>query len=61
MSKDQIKEEINEVLDHLPQDALERLLQVLRGLRGSANSMFSTDHLEKILMEDHQLLRKLAQ
>ena len=60
MSKEQIKGEINEVLDNLPQDALERLLHVLKGLRSSTKSMFSADQVEKVLREDHQLLRKLA-
>ena len=61
MSKDQLKDQINEVLDHLPQDALERLLQVLRGMNTSTQTMFSPEQVERVLREDHELLRRLAQ
>jgi len=61
MSKDEIKYEINKVLDQFSSNALEELLSFLKGLEqkhkpGSLNA----DHLQKILSEDKELLQKLA-
>ena len=61
MSKDEIKNEINRVLDHFSNQALTELLTFLKQLESQNDSSFldSTD-LQKILSEDKQLLEKLA-
>ena len=53
MSKDEIKTEINKVLDHLPDKTLEDILQLLRKIEQNL--------LDNILKEDANLLHKLAQ
>ena len=61
MSKEEIKYEINKVLDQFSDKALEELLTFLKQL-GSTNSaaLQNSNDLQKILTEDHQLLEKLA-
>ena len=61
MSKEEIKDEINKVLDEFSDKALEELLTFLKQL-GSKDSaaLQSSNDLQKILSEDHQLLEKLA-
>jgi len=62
MSKDEIKYEINKLLDHFSDKALEELLSFLQQLEASNNSTLSNPNaLHKILSEDKQLLDKLAQ
>ena len=62
MSKDEIKHEINKVLDHFSDKALEELLTFLRQLEASNSpAILNSDHFSKILSEDQQLLEKLAQ
>lgn len=62
MSKDQIKYEINRVLDNFSDKALEELLTFLKQLESQNNNSFpSSSDLQKILSEDKQLLEKLAQ
>ena len=61
MSKDEIKYEINKVLDDFSDKALEELLTFLRQLKPANNVTLSSDQLQKILSEDKQLLEKLAQ
>ncbi|HLK28895.1 MAG TPA: hypothetical protein VKT28_09945 [Puia sp.] len=61
MSKDEIKYEINKVLDHLPDEALEKLLSYLKRLDNDEPSfLFDKMTIEKILSEDKELLQKLA-
>lgn len=60
MSKDEIKLEINKVLDEFSTNALEELLSFLKQLEQKKGS-FKKDHLQKILSEDKELLKKLAQ
>jgi hypothetical protein len=61
MSKEEIKYEINKVLDQFSDKALEELLTFLKQL-GSTDSaaLQNSSDLQKILSEDHQLLEKLA-
>lgn len=62
MSKEEIKYEISKVLDHFSDKALEELLVFIKNLdnkNGSSISIKST--LDKILLEDKDLLAKLAQ
>jgi hypothetical protein len=61
MSKDQIKYEINQVLDHFPDTVLEELLAFLKQLEQSSGQGVNQEHLHKILTEDNALLSRLAQ
>ena len=62
MSKDQIKYEINKVLDQFSNDALEELLAFLQQLEKRHKSdTINIDHLQKVISEDKELLQKLAQ
>jgi len=61
MSKEEIKYEINKVLDQFSDKALEELLTFVR-LLGSPDSaaLQNSSDLQKILSQDHQLLEKPA-
>jgi hypothetical protein len=62
MSKDEIKYEINRVLDNFSDQALSELLSFLKQLESqNDNSLLRSRDLQKILSEDKQLLEKLAQ
>ena len=62
MSKDQIRYEINKVLDLMPDKALEDLLSFLKNVEGnSSDSFLDNSRLKTILTEDKELLKKLAQ
>ncbi len=62
MSKEEIKTEINRVLDHLSDQTLEDILSLLKKIESSNTSVMSDQELfEKILSEDKDLLQKLAQ
>lgn len=62
MSKEEIKTEINRVLDHLSDQTLEDILSLLKKIKSSNTSVMSDQELfEKILSEDKDLLQKLAQ
>ena len=62
MSKDEIKSEINKLLDHFSDRALEELLFYLRHLENDKKYLLSDPTaLNKILSEDKELLAKLAQ
>ena len=61
MSKDEIKYQINKVLDHFSDKALEDLLTFLTNIEKThPASMFNANVLDKILNEDKELLEKLA-
>jgi len=62
MSKDEIKYEINRVLDKFSNDALEELLSFLKQLEErNKPAIVNSDVLQRILSEDRELLEKLAQ
>lgn len=62
MSKEEIKYEINKVLENFSDKALSELLSFLKELDAKQDSKAVTaSHLSKILTEDHGLLAKLAQ
>jgi len=61
MSKDQIKSEINKVLDHFSDKGLEEILDLLKKLDSQLPAANSADILQKILKEDNSLLERLAQ
>jgi hypothetical protein len=60
MSKEEIKYEINRILDQLPDQSLESLLSFLKELEAKRNQDLS-DNLQRILSDDHELLERLAQ
>lgn len=62
MSKQEIKEEINRVLDGFSDKALGELLSFLKEINAKQNINPSSNNLlDKILKEDKELLTKLAQ
>jgi hypothetical protein len=60
MSKDQIKSEINKVLDHFSNKGLEEILCLLKKLDSELPDN-NSGLLQKILTEDDYLLERLAQ
>lgn len=61
MSKQEIKYEINKVLDHFSDKALAELLSFLKSVEDKdAFSLFNSQTLNKILNEDKELLERLA-
>ena len=61
MSKEEIKHEINKVLERFSDKSLEELLSFLKSIETKNSALFDTDILKKILAEDKDLLQKLAQ
>ena len=62
MSKDEIKYEINRVLDNFSDDALKELLSFLKQLEEKKDpGSVDSEVLQTILSEDKELLAKLAQ
>ena len=62
MSKDEIKYEINRVLDNFSDDALKELLSFLKQLEEKKDpGSVDSEILQTILSEDKELLAKLAQ
>lgn len=59
MSKDQIKTEINKVLDNFSDNALNELLVYLKEMDSRSN-IYNPQDLYKILSEDKNLLERLA-
>jgi hypothetical protein len=61
MSKDEIKFEINKVLNQLSSEALEELLTFLKKIEQKQSpAILNSSHLQKILSEDSELLQRLA-
>lgn len=62
MTKTQIKSEIQKVLDNVPENMLHDILDFLKELQEQPVSKVKlTNNLRKILLEDKELLEKLAQ
>lgn len=62
MNTTEIKEEINRVIDSIPDEALEPVLQYLKSLQNIPTATINRSHLlSKILSEDKGLLERLAQ
>lgn len=59
MSKDQLKTEINKVLDHFSDKGLVEILNLLKTLDSHLPAN-SSDLLQKILKEDGHLLERFA-
>ena len=61
MSKEEIKGEINKVLDQLSDKTLEELLAMLKNMGDKQTvSILDRSTIDKILREDKNLLEKLA-
>ena len=60
MSKEEIKSEINKVLDKLSDKTLEDILSFLKNIGSSTPTLLDESNFEKILSEDKVLLQKLA-
>ncbi len=61
MSKDEIKSEINKVLDRFSDKTLADLLSFLKNIEDNQSfTLLDKSTLEKILTEDEDLLKKLA-
>ena len=62
MLSNQIKTEIQKVLDQVPESVLQDVLDFLKELQTkSADQIKLANNLRKILSEDRELLEKLAQ
>ena len=62
MTTQQIKSEIKNVLDKVPESVLNDILDFLRGYHDNTKDQIEmTRRLKKILTEDKNLLEKLAQ
>lgn len=62
MTKTEIKIEIQKVLDNVPENVLQDILELLKGLQSEPTERIKITHsLRKILSEDRELLEKLAQ
>ena len=62
MASKEIKEKINVVIEDIPEDALEDVLEYLKSLTNkSKNDIQMAQNLSKILEDDKNLLERLAQ
>jgi len=62
MSTAEIKMEIQQVLETVPEDALAGILDYLKQFQGqTAEQIELANHINKILTEDRALLERLAQ
>jgi hypothetical protein len=62
MATKEIKEQINIVIDNIPDDVLEDVLNYLKSLTDkSTSNIHLSQNLSKILQEDKNLLERLAQ
>lgn len=62
MTVKDLKIEIQKALDQVPEDHLEDVLHYLQDVqRKAAPEGVNAQHLQKILKEDRELLKKLAQ
>jgi hypothetical protein len=61
MTKTEIKNEIQKVLDNVPENVLQDILDLLKGLQDQPGDKLELTHsLRQILAEDKELLEKLA-
>ncbi len=62
MSNEELKKEIVKVLEDVPDEMLEDILEYLKFLTGtSKNKISMASNLRQIINEDKELLQKLAQ
>jgi hypothetical protein len=60
MTKAELKLEIQKVLDNVPENVLEDILSLLKGLQGKSADIELVHSLRQILTEDKDLLERLA-
>ena len=61
MSKNEVKDQINKVLDNVSDEALESILNYLKELISkSEEDLILSNNLNKILSEDKEVLERLA-
>jgi hypothetical protein len=61
MSKNEVKDQINKVLDNVSGEALESILNYLKELISKSETDFIlSNNLNKILSEDKEVLERLA-
>jgi hypothetical protein len=61
MSKNEVKDQINKVLDNVSDEALESILNYLKELISkSETDLILSNNLNKILSEDKEVLERLA-
>ena len=61
MTKNEIKEQINKVLDNVSDEALESILNYLKELISKSDTdLILSNNLNKILSEDKEVLERLA-
>lgn len=61
MSGQELKSEIQHVLDEMPEEILEDVLHYMKSIRNiSHQKLQMSSNLKKILQEDKELLQKLA-
>ncbi len=62
MTAVEIKKEINKVLDQVPETLLPEILNLVKGVQSDESSVSElASNFRKILSEDSELLRRLAQ
>jgi len=62
MSNEEIKQEINKTPDHFSQNALQDILSFLKQFKDQPSiSLFSAHHFTRAMIEDKELLKRLAQ
>ncbi len=62
MEQNDIKTEIHKVIDKFPAELLEDVLLYLKEIQEkNKTQLHNTQHLKKILTEERELLRRLAQ
>ena len=62
MATKEIKKEIDRVINSIPEDTLEEVLDYLKSLTNkSKKEVLLSQNLKKILKEDKELLERLAQ
>jgi hypothetical protein len=62
MTKTEIKIEIQKVLDNVPENVLQDILDLLKGLQNQPLDKLEITHsLRQIIAEDKELLEKLSQ
>ena len=62
MKRSDIHSKINELLNSIPEDSLKQVLEYLKEIQDKSSSKVELSHnLNKILQEDRNLLKRLAQ
>ncbi len=60
MTKTEIQSEIQKILDTVPENVLQDILGLLKELKDNPNNIALTRSLNQIMLEDNELLEKLA-